>query len=134
MLFHHALSGAEIEGGMEQLLNALVRRANGAGVDIRTESRVVQILVEDGQAVGVTLEDGGELRADAVLSTIGLKQTLFGLVNHRDLPVGLDTAVHAIRNRGVVAQWRAKTASVHCQKTCTQASTSAQVPALTMCV
>jgi phytoene dehydrogenase-like protein len=111
VLFHHALSGQEIEGGMDQLLGALVRRANGAGVDIRTEARVVRIIVEEGRAVGVTLDDGAELRADVVLSTIGLKNTMFSLVGHRALPFGLDMAVENIRSRGVVAQWRATAAS-----------------------
>jgi phytoene dehydrogenase-like protein len=109
VLFHHALSGDEIEGGMEHLLNALVRRVNGAGVDIRTEARVVRIVVEDGRAVGVTLDDGAELRADVVLSTVGLKQTMFSLVGPRGLPFGLDTAIETVRTRGVVARWQATT-------------------------
>jgi phytoene dehydrogenase-like protein len=55
-------------GGMGAVTGALRSAAEAAGAVVRTEAPVASVLVEDGRADGVVLEDGEELRAPAVLS------------------------------------------------------------------
>lgn len=59
--------GWYVRGGMYQLARALERLARDLGVDIRTNSLVEQVLVEDGAARGVRLADGETLKADSVV-------------------------------------------------------------------
>ena len=47
---------------------AIAKSARSHGVDIRVESPVKRILVENGTAKGVLLEDGSEIHAETVLS------------------------------------------------------------------
>ena len=54
-------------GGTAALVAALVKLAGALGVELRTGATVEQILVEGGQARGVRLEGGAELRADRVV-------------------------------------------------------------------
>jgi phytoene dehydrogenase-like protein/ribosome-associated toxin RatA of RatAB toxin-antitoxin module len=57
-------------GGMQELADALVARARGAGVAIRCEASVAQVLVRGGRVAGVRLAGGEEIAADAVVSTV----------------------------------------------------------------
>ena len=53
------------------VIAALKRGLDGAGVEIRLNTRVTQLLTEDGSCVGVALEDGKSLYADAVILATG---------------------------------------------------------------
>jgi len=53
------------------VIAALKRGLDGARVEIRLNTRVTQLLTEDGCCVGVALEDGGCLYADAVILATG---------------------------------------------------------------
>ena len=55
-------------GGMGAITQAMRREAEARGVEIRTGNGVARILAEDGRAVGVTLDDGAEIRARCVVS------------------------------------------------------------------
>ena len=55
-------------GGMGAVTDALRSAAEAAGATVRLESPVQRVIVEDGRAAGVVLDDGAELRARAVLS------------------------------------------------------------------
>ncbi len=55
---------------------ALARLAGELGVEVRTGSRVAQVEVRDGRAVGVTLASGQFLPADAVLANGGCDDAL----------------------------------------------------------
>ena len=54
-------------GGMGRIIDAMVKLAREEGVDLRTDSPVERILVEDGRAAGVQV-NGEELRADVVVA------------------------------------------------------------------
>ena len=107
VLFHTALSGQSVAGGMPALLAALTKRATDLGVTVRTNAAVERISVEQGRANGVVLDDGTALSADTVMSTVGPKQTLLRLVHPRSLPVGTEQTVSNVRTRGVVAVMKA---------------------------
>jgi phytoene dehydrogenase-like protein len=55
-------------GGMGAVTGALRGAAEQAGAQVRLESPVERVLIEDGRAAGVVLEGGEELRAGVVLS------------------------------------------------------------------
>jgi len=103
VLFHHALSGTRIEGGMAALLTALQQRATEGGVTIRTDSPVASLRIEGGRVSGVVLADGDVLDSDLVVSTVGPVRTLLGLVPPQDLPPPMYDSIRHFRSRGIVA-------------------------------
>ena len=62
-------------GGMSGVANAFAGAALAAGVEIRTEAPVGEILIRGGKAYGVVLEDGEEIRAKTVVSGVDPKLT-----------------------------------------------------------
>ena len=55
-------------GGMGAVSAALRAAAEAAGAEVRTSAAVERVLVDDGRATGVALEDGSDLFARAVVS------------------------------------------------------------------
>lgn len=62
--------------GIRLLLKLLVRRFREAGGELRLRAGVERIVVEDGRAVGVVLQDGTRLEARRVLSSAGWLETM----------------------------------------------------------
>ena len=62
--------------GVRLILKQLVRRFRGLGGELKLRSGVERIHVENGQAVGVVLDNGEELRGRNVLSSAGRVETL----------------------------------------------------------
>lgn len=87
-----------VRGGMGAITQALAASARDLGVVIRTEASVAEILVEDGTATGVVLEDGTTLRASSVLSNADPKRTFLELCPPSALP-------EAFRDR-IARRWR----------------------------
>jgi phytoene dehydrogenase-like protein len=69
-------------GGMGELSSALVARAQAAGVTIRCDASVAEILVRRGRVAGARTANGDEVAADAVVSTVTAG------VLHRLVPAG----------------------------------------------
>src|SRR6476469_1539411 len=57
-------------GGTGAISNAIADAAREAGVEIKTETAASKILVKDGEAAGVVLENGGYYTADVVASSL----------------------------------------------------------------
>ncbi len=74
-----------VRGGMGRISFALAASAEAHGAVIRTNSPVAKILVHDGRAEGVRLENGEELRAAAVLSNADPKRTFLQFCADADL-------------------------------------------------
>ncbi len=55
----------------KDIVNALRRKMQDAGVDVWLNATVKEVLVEDGRAVGVQLVNGQKLRADGVIVATG---------------------------------------------------------------
>ena len=66
---------ARPEGGIRPLLQLLVDRFKQQGGELRMKSGVKRILVENGKARGVELEDGTRIEAEQVLSSAGWTET-----------------------------------------------------------
>lgn len=87
---HHYLNGGYYPlGGAFTLPRAFVRGLKRAGGEIRLETAVTRILIENGRAVGVALDDGTRLRARHVISNADPEMTLGKLVGREHLSRGL---------------------------------------------
>ncbi|MFQ5875155.1 MAG: phytoene desaturase family protein, partial [Dehalococcoidia bacterium] len=73
------------KGGMSKVAGAMVEAAQAQGVEIRTDARVDEVLVDDGIARGVRLANGEELRSSIVVSNADPKRTFLSLLNPDDL-------------------------------------------------
>jgi len=82
-------------GGTQAITNALVSAGKKMGVEYFTGREVDRVLLENGQAVGVELADGTQVRARLVVSDLGVPQTLLRLL--RDLRID-DKVLHRVRN------------------------------------
>jgi phytoene dehydrogenase-like protein len=78
VLAHHEIGDAGIgtgswgfpEGGMGAVSDAIRASAESRGAEIRTNARVSRILTRNGRVTGVVLEDGEEVHAGTVVTTI----------------------------------------------------------------
>jgi phytoene dehydrogenase-like protein len=68
-----------VAGGMGAISRAIAGAAGAAGARILTSAAAVEIVVRDGRAAGVVLQDGRELKARAVLSNAGPRTTFLRL-------------------------------------------------------
>jgi len=78
--------GAYIKGTSRALSLALADAVSQAGGEIRYESRVNSIILEDGKAVGVTTREGREFRAGAVVCNASAPQVFDSLLPESALP------------------------------------------------
>lgn len=63
------------EGGIYGMVRAIERAVVEMGVDIRTNTRVNRIVIQDGRATGVDLADGTRISADVVVSNVDVPTT-----------------------------------------------------------
>ncbi len=70
-------------GGSLRMIGLIEENYKKLGGRIRFKARVERILVENGRAVGVKLEDGEELRADVVVSAADGHATIFEMLEGR---------------------------------------------------
>lgn len=75
-----------IQNGCEELVNAFVSYVKDKGGQIKVNSLVEKILIENNKAVGVKLKSGEEIFADIVIASGGAKKTFFSLVGKENLP------------------------------------------------
>lgn len=76
----HSKSAGYIIGGALSLVGSIEKRYLALGGELHCKSRVVKILVEDDQAVGIRLVDGSEHRADWVISAADGRTTIFDML------------------------------------------------------
>jgi phytoene dehydrogenase-like protein len=74
------------QGGMGGVSTSIRTAAEAFGCEIRTGARVKKILVRNGRAVGVVLDDGQELRAPVVVSCIHPQIAFLDLIDRHELP------------------------------------------------
>jgi phytoene dehydrogenase-like protein len=104
VLFHHVMGECDgirgvwgyVRGGMGGISNAIASAAREAGAEIRTSSEVTRILVNGGQAAGVVLKDGTEIKARRVASGADANVTFLKLLQGSDLPPEFVDAVRHI--------------------------------------
>jgi phytoene dehydrogenase-like protein len=74
------------EGGMGAVADACRRSAEELGATIRTNARVQQVLIRNGEAEGVVLDNGEELRAPVVVTACHPKVTFLKQIDRKELP------------------------------------------------
>src|SRR6202158_6233282 len=74
-----------VRGGMGRISFALAASAEAHGALIRTDTPVSKLLIHNGKAEGVKLENGEEVRASAVLSNADPKRTFLQFCADADL-------------------------------------------------
>ena len=97
-------SSITVRGGLSALGKAMAEAARGAGAEIRTGARVARVIVQEGRAAGVVLDNGEEIQARAVVSNADPRRTLLGLVDPIELDPGFLAKVRNYRARGTVAK------------------------------
>ncbi|MER8828647.1 NAD(P)/FAD-dependent oxidoreductase [Mesorhizobium sp. M0938] len=99
-------AGAQIspKGGMGAVISAIRAAAEKAGATIRTGTSVAKIIVEKGRAVGITLDNGQEIRARTIVSAINPATTFLDLVGPREIDTGFVRKVKNIRMKGDAAK------------------------------
>lgn len=95
---------AQPRGGMGAVAAAMVASCKAAGVDIRCAEAVASIDTEAGQAVGVTLAGGEQLRAKLVVSNVDPQVTFKDLVGFRNIETGVVRKVSNIRSKSGTAK------------------------------
>jgi all-trans-retinol 13,14-reductase len=86
-VFLHFINGSFFpKGGGGGLRDAIVKSARDNGAVFRTRSPVKQILLQNGKARGVVLQNGELLEADVIISAIEPAITFGQLIEMKDLP------------------------------------------------
>lgn len=102
--FYGMKGPAVVTGGMGALGAAFAAAAEAAGVEIRYNSAVTQVAMENCRAVGVVLADGETISARTIISNADPKTTLARLVGYPQLDAGFARRVDNYRARGVSAK------------------------------
>jgi phytoene dehydrogenase-like protein len=87
-------------GGTGAISNAIGDAAREAGVEIRKEAPVARILVTNKAACGVVLENGEEIHAGAVSSSVDPNLTFLKFIESRELPGDFLEGVGRYKYRG----------------------------------
>ena len=87
-------------GGTGAISNAIADAAREAGVQIRTRAGVARIEAKGGRATGVVLDNGDEVHADVVLSSVDPNQTFLKFIDDRELPSDFVDEVRRYKFRG----------------------------------
>ncbi|MHB8896505.1 MAG: phytoene desaturase family protein [Candidatus Geothermincolia bacterium] len=72
-------------GGMGAIPEAIAAVGQRHGLEIRLDTRIYQVIVREGRATGVMLEDGTEITADVVVSNINAKKLYLDLIGEQFL-------------------------------------------------
>jgi phytoene dehydrogenase-like protein len=87
-------------GGTGAISNAIADAAHEAGAEIRTQAGIGRILVKDGRAIGVALENGDEFFADVVSSSVDPRLTFQRMIEPQHLPPDFLEEVRRYKFRG----------------------------------
>ena len=73
-------------GGTGAISNSIGEAAKEAGAEIRTKAPIAKIIVKDGKAKGVVLQNGDEIYADIVSSSVDPRHTFINCMEPGQLP------------------------------------------------
>ena len=87
-------------GGTGAISNSIANAAREAGVEIRTEAPIAKIILKNGEAKGVVLENGDELYADVISSSVDPRLTFMKMVGCEHLPEDFVDDIKRYKFRG----------------------------------
>src|SRR5207249_4583487 len=73
-------------GGTGAISNAIADAAREAGAEIRTQSPIAKLIVKNNRVQGVTLQNGDEIYADVVSSSVDPRHTFLHFIDENQLP------------------------------------------------
>jgi len=88
------------KGGTGGISNSIANSAKALGVEIRLNAPVAQVITRNGRAVGVALENGDEVHARYVVSSLDPKRTFLKLLDPNQLPGEFVSAIRRYKIRG----------------------------------
>jgi phytoene dehydrogenase-like protein len=91
-------------GGMGSVTFSLGKAAEAAGVEIRCDVSVKQILLDVDKVVGIEMADGEKIDSELVVSNADPKTTFLKLVGARNIETGFARRVDNIRMQGKAAK------------------------------
>jgi phytoene dehydrogenase-like protein len=108
VLLHHYMGEIDgafrswglVRGGTGAISNAIAGAAREAGAEIRTEAPISRILVQNGQARGIALENGDVIWANVVSSSVDPRLTFMKFVGAENLPEDFVEDVSRYKFRG----------------------------------
>lgn len=108
ILLHHVMGGATgqrgvwgfVRGGMGGITQALKASAESKGVDVRLNSGVKEILIKEGRASGVVLENGDEIKANVIVSNADPRRTFLGMISSEHLDPEFREGIEIYRSEG----------------------------------
>ncbi len=108
ILLHHVMGDVDgsigawglPRGGMGAISDSLAGALQYHGGELRTNAGVQQVLVKNGKAIGVVLENGDEIRARIVVSNLDAKRTFTRIIDKNDLPEGIYRKAMNFKIRG----------------------------------
>src|SRR5213594_618372 len=87
-------------GGTGAISNAIAGAAREAGAEIRTKAPIAKIILKNGQAKGVVLENGDEIYANAISSSVDPRLTFMKMVGREHLPEDFVDDIKRYKFRG----------------------------------
>jgi phytoene dehydrogenase-like protein len=87
-------------GGTGAISNSIADAAREAGVEIRTQAAIAQIIVKNGKAKGVVLASGDEIHADIISSSVDPRLTFVKMIEKGNLPDDFLEEINRYKFRG----------------------------------
>ncbi|HEX3560037.1 MAG TPA: NAD(P)/FAD-dependent oxidoreductase [Pyrinomonadaceae bacterium] len=87
-------------GGTGAISNSIADAAREAGAEVRTESPIEKIVVKHGRATGVVLQNGDEIQASVVSSSVDPRLTFMKMVGAEHLPDEFVEDIRRYKYRG----------------------------------
>jgi phytoene dehydrogenase-like protein len=87
-------------GGTGAISNSIADAAREAGAEIRTEAAIEKIILKNGQAKGVVLQNGDEIYAKVVSSSVDPRLTFMKMVGEEHLPDDFTEDLKRYKYRG----------------------------------
>jgi phytoene dehydrogenase-like protein len=108
ILLHHVMGDVDgsigawglPRGGMGAISRALAGALQEHGGELRTEAGVSKVLVRDGKATGVVLDNGDEISSNIVVSNLDARRTFTRIMDKNDLPEGIYEKARNFKIRG----------------------------------
>jgi phytoene dehydrogenase-like protein len=87
-------------GGTGAISNSIADAAREAGAEICTEAPIAKIILKNGEAKGVVLENGDEIYADVVSSSVDPRLTFMKMIGEQHLPEDFVEDIKRYKFRG----------------------------------
>ncbi len=87
-------------GGTGAISDSIANAAREAGAEIRTQAPIAKIILKNGEAKGVVLENGDEIYADLISSSVDPRLTFMKMIGEEHLPADFVEDIKRYKFRG----------------------------------